>query len=60
MMSTYTIYINNNAIANVSGSEATYACFEAAKTIAEMTCQTASLVWDETAEVVAHYNPEEK
>ena len=37
MMNTYTIYINNNAIATISGSEATYACFEAAKTIAEMT-----------------------
>lgn len=59
-MNTYTIYINNNAIATISGTEACYACYEAAKTIAEMTCQTASLVWDETGEVVAFYDPEEE
>ena len=59
-MNTYTIYINNNAIATISGTEACYACYEAAKTIAEMTGKTASLVWDETGEVVADYDPEEE
>lgn len=59
-MNTYTIYINNNPIATIGGSDAVYACYEAAKTIAEMTCQTTSLVWDETAEVVAYYDPEEE
>jgi hypothetical protein len=53
-MNTYSIYLNNEIIANVSGTEAAYACYEAAKTLAEFTGKTASLVWDETGEVVAY------
>lgn len=59
-MNTCTIYLGANPIACVADTEACYACFEATKTIAEMTCQTASLVWDKTGEVVADYNPEEE
>ena len=59
-MNTYTIYLGANPIACIAGTEACYGCYEAAKTIAEMTGKTASLVWDETGEVVADYNPEEE
>ena len=58
-MNTYTIYLGANPIACISGADAVYACYEAAKTIAEMTGKTACLVWDETGEVVADYDPEE-
>ncbi len=58
-MNTYTIYLGARPIACVSDTERAYACFEAAKTIAEMTSRTASLVWDETGEEVASYDPEE-
>ena len=59
-MNTYTIYLGANPIACIAGTEACYACYEAAKIIAEMTGKTASLVWDETGEVVADYDPEEE
>ena len=58
-MNTYTIYLGAHPIACVGDTEQAYACFEAAKTIAEMTSRTASLVWDETGEEVASYDPEE-
>ena len=58
-MNTYTIYLGATPIACVAGTEACYACYEAAKTIAEMTGKTASLVWDDTGEEVASYDPEE-
>jgi hypothetical protein len=58
-MKTYTIYLGTNPIACLSGCEAVYACYEAAKTIAEMTNRTATLVWDETGEEVAFFDPEE-
>ena len=58
-MNTYTIYLGAHPIACVSDTEQAYACYEAAKTIAEMTCRTASLVWDETGEEVAGFEPDE-
>ena len=58
-MNTYTIYIGCTRIVCVSDAERAYACFEAAKTIAEMSNRTASLVWDETAEEVAFFDPED-
>ena len=57
LMNTYTIYLGAHPIACVSDTERAYACFEAAKTIAEMSDRTASLVWDETGEEVASYDP---
>ena len=48
----YCIYIDNQMIAEVSGSEASYVCFEAAMTIAEMTGRIAHLVNGETGEVL--------
>lgn len=56
----YIIYLNNKEIATISGTDACYACYEATKTIAEMTCQTASLVDAETAETVAFFDPNEE
>lgn len=59
-MNTYTIYLGANPIACIAEADACYACYESAKTIAEMTGKTASLVWDDTAEVVAYYDPTEE
>ena len=56
-MNTYTIYLGANPIACVCDTEDAYACFEAAKTIAECTGREASLVWDETSEEVAYFDP---
>ena len=58
-MNTYTIYLGANPIACVGDTERAYACYEAAMTIAEMTSRTACLVWDETGEEVASYDPTE-
>ena len=58
-MNTYTIYIGAHPIACVCGHDAAYACYEAARTIAEYTNRTAYLVWDETGEQVAGYGPDE-
>lgn len=58
-MKTYTIFLGTEPVACLSGAEAVYACYEAAKTIAEMTNRTATLVWDETGEEVAFFDPEE-
>ena len=58
-MNTYTIYLGANPIACVDDAEATYVCWEATKTIAEMTGRTACLVNDETAEVIETFNDED-
>lgn len=58
-MNTYTIYLGAHPIACVCGHDAAYACYEAARTIAEYTNRTAYLVWDETGEQVAGYGPDE-
>ena len=59
-MTTYTIYLGATPIACVSGAEAAYACFEAAKTIAEMTNRTACIVWDDTGEILDDFGEEEE
>jgi hypothetical protein len=48
----YHIYIDNQMIAEVSGSEACYVCYEAAKSIAEMTGRVAHIVSGETGEIL--------
>ena len=58
-MTTYTIYLGANPIACVDGAEATYACWKAAKTIAEMTGRTALLVEDETGREVESFGDDE-
>lgn len=48
----YHIYLDNQMIAEVSGSEACYVCYEAAKSIAEMTDRVAHIVSGETGEIL--------
>lgn len=48
----YYIYLDNLMIAEVSGSEACYVCYEAAKSIAEMTGRVAHIVSGETGEIL--------
>jgi hypothetical protein len=57
-MNTYTIYLGAAPIACVP-PEGAYPCFEAAQTLAEFTGKEVSLVWDESGEEVASFNPEE-
>lgn len=58
-MNTYTVYLGATPIAGGFGADAAYDCFDAAKTIAAYTDRTASLVWDETGEEVAYFDPNE-
>lgn len=53
-MTTYTIYLGAHPIACVSTGKA-WEVYFAAKTIAEATNCSATLVWDETGEIVAEY-----
>lgn len=57
-MNTYTIYLNANPIACVCGTEYAYEVYAKALDLAELLGNTASLVWDETGEEVACYDPE--
>lgn len=59
-MNTYSIYLNNNKIATISGTEFAYEMYQKFCECAEGLSYTASLVWDDTAEVVAYYDPEEE
>lgn len=56
-MNTYTIYLGATPIACVT-AEGAYPCFEATKTLAEFTGKEVSLVWDESGEEVAFFDPE--
>ena len=56
----YHIYIDNQMIAEVSGSEACYVCYEAAKSIAEMTGKAAHIVSSETGEILESSGPLEE
>jgi hypothetical protein len=59
-MNTYTIYLGAHPVACVCCHDAAYACYEAARTIAEYTNRTAYLVWDGMGEQVAGYGPAEE
>ena len=56
----YHIYLDNQMIAEVSGSEACYVCYEAAKSIAEMTGKAAHIVSGETGEILESSGPLEE
>lgn len=56
-MDTYTVYLGAKRIACVS-AEGAYPCFEAAKTLAEFTGETASLVCDANGVEIAFFDPE--
>lgn len=58
-MNTYTIYLGANPIANVSGTEYAYEVYAKTQELAELLGKTCALVWDDTAEEVASYDPEE-
>ena len=59
MTQTYSIYIGDRYIATTEAGDATFACFEAAKTIAEYTRQLAFLVDNLNGIVVASSADEE-
>ena len=58
MTNTFTIYLGCAPIATVSGTEYAYEVYKKTTELAELLGKTASLVWDETGEEVAIYNPE--
>lgn len=58
-MTTYTIYLGATPIATTDGTEYTYVVWNKTKELADLISSTASLVWDETGEVVAEFDPEQ-
>lgn len=58
-MTTYTIYLGATPIATTDGTEYTYAVWRKTKELAELIDTSASLVWDETAEEVESYEPDQ-
>lgn len=59
-MNTYTIYIGSAPIACVSGTEYAYEVYAKSKELAELLGKDCALVWDETGEEVACFDPEEE
>jgi hypothetical protein len=57
-MTTYTVYLGASPIAVTAGVEYTYTVWRKTVELAELTGLSASLVWDETGEVVEDYNDE--
>ena len=58
-MNTYTIYLHANPIACVCGTEYAYEVYAKTASLAELLGQSACLVWDETGEEVAYFDPDE-
>ena len=56
-MSTYTIYLGTKPVATVSGTEYAYEVYSKTRELAELLGREASVVWDETGEEVAHFDP---
>lgn len=59
-MNTYTITHDDTTIATVCGTEYAYEVYAKTKELADLTGYEVCLIWDDTAEVVAYYNPEEE
>lgn len=60
-MKSYTVYLGDHPIVDcIYNTETAYSCFEATKSIASLTENNASLVWDETGEVIAYYEHSEE
>ena len=59
-MNTYTITHGNAIIATISGTEYAYEIYAKTKELADLTGKDVSLIWDDNAEVVAYYDPEEE
>lgn len=58
-MTTYTIYLGATPIATTDGTDYTYAVWRRTVELAELIGTTASLVWDDTREVVEEYDPDQ-
>lgn len=58
-MTTYTIYLEATPIATTDGTEYTYAVWRKTVELANLINSSASLVWDETREVVEEFDPEQ-
>ena len=58
-MTTYTIYLGATPIANTDGTEYAYAVWRKTKELAKLIDTSASLVWDDTAEEVESYEPDQ-
>lgn len=58
-MTTYTIYLGATPIATTDGTEYTYAVWRKTVELADLISSSASLVWDETREVVEEFDPEQ-
>lgn len=58
-MTTYTVYLGATPIAITDGTEYTYAVWRKTVELAELVGSSASLVWDDTREVVEEYDPDE-
>lgn len=56
-MNTYSIYFGSSPIATVSGTEYAYEVYSRTKALAELLNKSACLVWDETGEIVADFDP---
>lgn len=56
-MSTYTIYLGTNPVATVKGTEYAYEVYSKTRDLAKLLGKEASLVWDETCEEVAYFDP---
>ena len=59
-MATYTIYLGASPIAVTAGTEYTYTVWRKTVELAELTGLSASLVWNESGEVVEDYNSEDE
>jgi Mn-dependent DtxR family transcriptional regulator len=57
-MSTYTIYLGTNPVATVKGTEYAYEVYAKTRELAELLNREASVVWDETGEEVAYFEPD--
>lgn len=58
-MTTYTIYLGATPIKTTDGTEYTYAVWRKTVELADLIGSSASLVWDETREVVEEFDPED-
>ena len=58
-MNTYTIYLGTSPVACVSETVFAYKVYSKTRELAELLGKEACLIWDETAEVVTSYDPEE-
>lgn len=59
-MNAYIIYLDNNVVAIVSGTECAYAVYRKTAEIAEILGQSARLVWNASGEIVASTDDDEE